>query len=61
VEYIRKKIRRWFPADCGILDVNYVADDPFDCVFMNGAVEAVWTIDFEVRYFDAAEAPGEVG
>jgi hypothetical protein len=62
VAFMKRKLRRWIPAGLGVerAGCGTFTDDPFDCVYMSGATEAVWTIDFEVTYFDAADAPGEV-
>lgn len=62
VAFIKQTLRRWIPAGLGVErpGCGKFSDDPFDCVYMSGSVEAVWTIDFEVTYFGAADAPGEV-
>jgi hypothetical protein len=62
VAFLKRKLRRWIPEKMGVErpGCGKFTDDSFDCVYMSGSVEAVWAIDFEVTYFGAADAPGEV-
>lgn len=48
VDLVDRKLRG--RPGLGILDIRYQNDDPFDVVFMSGAQEAVWVLDYEVEY-----------
>lgn len=44
------------PAGYGILSIDYLRDDPIDVVFLSGAMQGDWIIDFEVGYFLEVDA-----
>ncbi len=35
----------------GVYRSDYMSDDPFDVVLLDGKVEAIWLVEFEVEYF----------
>ena len=37
-------------SDCGVLEMMFEGDDPVDMVFLSGAVNGVWVIDWRVKY-----------
>jgi len=41
----------------GCLSVKYQSDEPFDVLFLGGASEAIWVINFEVKYEVETEEP----
>jgi hypothetical protein len=47
------------PAVGGVQELTYLADDPLDAVFLDGATAGVWLIDFEVRHFVALNVLGD--
>lgn len=57
VELVIELLENWLPAACGGLKLHCVSDEPFDCVFLSGAQEALWMIEFEATYFVEAKAP----
>jgi len=59
VERIIHLLENWTPPGCGVTDMKYVNDDPFDMVFVeSGDSQATWVIEFEADYFVEAEAKG---
>lgn len=57
VELLKALLVNWLPAGLGGLKMKFVSDDPFDCIFLSGAQEALWQIEFEATYFVEAQAP----
>lgn len=51
VEVLVRNLQNWARPGCGILAFNYVSDEPFDVVYTSGDTEAVWVVDFDVKYF----------
>jgi hypothetical protein len=51
VEAIVLNLQNHLAAGCGVLRCNYAGDDPFDVIIGQAKTQAVWIIEFEIKYF----------
>lgn len=55
VEMLIQKLNNWMIPNCGVLNMLYVRDEPFDVIWTEGETAAIWMVEFECRYFTEAE------